>query len=482
MHGYTLKILTASFFIFSIVVVGLAQDGPKTVTLAELKNNPPQNAPTSAEVMRMRVAQAKAFLVVKNYTAAIYELENIRRETSDPTVNRVLNVLLMHAYLEQGDYQKAQKFLKDLKKDPGKTEDYFAVAGQVVNGAKAQYARYQSLGISPTDGTLPDEAKKDLDQMRDTLEIVIGDAKDIGKSKTFSETAVAILEESSSARGQLARDSFDERRWRDQVSEAREQIVASRSKIINAVVPEQTDSGVTLVAKNMDDNDGELVEPDEDSTQANPEVAKSTENPVETVTTETVNFRPVPEKKPEEANSKLVSENTPVADKNSSAKTTKGEAKPAVEPSVKPSDRKIVVIPSAKEEDRVASENKSEQPNVKSTDQTTKPGDPFADSKQNSSEGGDNPFMAVGSLIDFATKQVRPVYPAQARSLRMTGTVRVEVLVDEDGRVSKVENSSGPALLKRAAQDAVLKWQFRPFVRDGQPVKATGYVNFNFSL
>jgi protein TonB len=66
--------------------------------------------------------------------------------------------------------------------------------------------------------------------------------------------------------------------------------------------------------------------------------------------------------------------------------------------------------------------------------------------------------------------------------MRMTGTVTVEVIVDEKGRVTKVENASGPSLLKRAAQDAIRRWEFTPFVRDGQPVKATGYVSFNFNL
>ncbi len=72
------------------------------------------NAQTSADVMRERVAKAKAFIAVRNYNAAIYELENIRRETSDPTVNGVINVLLMNSYLEQGDYARAQEFLNDL--------------------------------------------------------------------------------------------------------------------------------------------------------------------------------------------------------------------------------------------------------------------------------------------------------------------------------------------------------------------------------
>jgi protein TonB len=60
--------------------------------------------------------------------------------------------------------------------------------------------------------------------------------------------------------------------------------------------------------------------------------------------------------------------------------------------------------------------------------------------------------------------------------------VKVEVTVDEEGNVAVVQNASGPALLQGAAKDAIKKWRFRPFVKDGQPVKAIGYVNFNFAL
>jgi protein TonB len=90
--------------------------------------------------------------------------------------------------------------------------------------------------------------------------------------------------------------------------------------------------------------------------------------------------------------------------------------------------------------------------------------------------------MDVGSLITFATKQQAPVYPAAAKSMRTTGVVKVEVTVDETGKVTEVKNTSGPTLLQAAAKDAIRKWTFRPFVKDGQPVKATGFVNFNFSL
>ena len=90
--------------------------------------------------------------------------------------------------------------------------------------------------------------------------------------------------------------------------------------------------------------------------------------------------------------------------------------------------------------------------------------------------------MTVGSLLEFATKRVNPVYPPQARTMRMSGVVKVEVTVDENGKVTEVQNTNGPGLLQRSAVEAVKKWQFKPFMRNGQPTKATGFVNFNFTL
>jgi hypothetical protein len=37
-------------------------------------------------------------------------------------------------------------------------------------------------------------------------------------------------------------------------------------------------------------------------------------------------------------------------------------------------------------------------------------------------------------------------------------------------------------MLQAAAKDAIRKWKFKPFMRDGQPVRATGFVSFNFAL
>ena len=69
-----------------------------------------------------------------------------------------------------------------------------------------------------------------------------------------------------------------------------------------------------------------------------------------------------------------------------------------------------------------------------------------------------------------------------AKNMRLTGVVKVDLVIDENGLVAEVQNLSGPAMLQRAATDAVRKWKFKPFTRDGQATKATGFVSFNFSL
>jgi protein TonB len=88
----------------------------------------------------------------------------------------------------------------------------------------------------------------------------------------------------------------------------------------------------------------------------------------------------------------------------------------------------------------------------------------------------------VGSLMSYATKQQAPIYPPAAKSMRASGIVKVEVTVSETGDVAEVHKTTGHTLLQTAAKDAIRKWKFKPFTRDGQPVKATGFVNFNFSL
>ncbi|HEX2639888.1 MAG TPA: hypothetical protein VHL50_04925, partial [Pyrinomonadaceae bacterium] len=200
---------------------------------------PAVKAPTAAEVMRERIAKAKAYIAVRNYNAAIYELEGIRRESSDQSVQAVTNVLLMNSYLEQGDYKRAQDFLGQAytamkANKPNAASTYFAIAAQVVSGARSRVERYRALGLNVADRTLPLEAVNDLEKMRETVETVIAQSKEASQDKSRSSDAMALLEEASTSRSMMARDDYDARRWQTEVGDARETLASSRSVVLNA--------------------------------------------------------------------------------------------------------------------------------------------------------------------------------------------------------------------------------------------------------
>ena len=231
--------------------VNTGNSSPETVSSAVV------SAPSAGDVMRTRVSKAKAFIAVRNYNAAIYELESIRRETSDSAVNGVVNVLLMNSYLEQGDYKRAQDFLGDFYKaqtanKPNAAANYLTVAAQIVKGGRNRLERYRSLGLSVSDRNLPLEAAVDIQKMRDTLELVIEQSKIIGKDKNQTAGAMALLEEATNTRGSLAKDDYDAKRWKDEVGDAREELANSRSVIVNAAgdVPPTTNNAA---AEHLDD-------------------------------------------------------------------------------------------------------------------------------------------------------------------------------------------------------------------------------------
>lgn len=77
-----------------------------------------------------------------------------------------------------------------------------------------------------------------------------------------------------------------------------------------------------------------------------------------------------------------------------------------------------------------------------------------------------------------------PIYPPRCLRLGLEGTVRVRVLVGEDGRVQEVTigKSAGEAALDEAAMEAVRYWRFEPAKRDGVPVRAWAVVPIEFKL
>lgn len=462
------------FASFSLIFSGLIFAGAQTAAPTASPNpnntnaNPPANAapaPTSGEIMRARISKAKAFIVVRNYNAAIYELENIRRETNDASVNGVVNVLLMNTYLEQGDYKRAQDFLGEFykaqtSKKPNAAAQYLTVAAQVVKGARNQAERYRALGLTISDRNLPLEAAVDVQKMRDTLETVIEQSKNIGQDKNQTAGAMALLEEATTTRAVLAKDDYDAKHWKDAVGDAREEMTSSRSVIINAAgdAPPEISAVVSTT----------------------PTVAANLPNNSQSAGTLIKNTEPAPLFKP------VTNENLPVTVKNNVSQTN-----PPIDLNAKTvSDAPVGGEPAKTNSSNISPVNNSETAQNNSTRVRTVAGatDDNAGTDNREKKNTVDPAVKndsplnVDSLISYATKKTSPSYPAVAKSMRTTGVVTIKVLVDEAGEVSAIEKTDGPAALQSAAKDAIKKWKFKPFVRDGQPVKATGFVSFNFAL
>jgi protein TonB len=75
-----------------------------------------------------------------------------------------------------------------------------------------------------------------------------------------------------------------------------------------------------------------------------------------------------------------------------------------------------------------------------------------------------------------------PAYPAIARQAGIQGVVSVQILVDEKGHVASAKPASGNPLLMHAAAQAALQARFTPTILNGQPVKVSGVITYNFTL
>lgn len=87
-----------------------------------------------------------------------------------------------------------------------------------------------------------------------------------------------------------------------------------------------------------------------------------------------------------------------------------------------------------------------------------------------------------GVLQGSATRRAEPVYPPLAKAARISGSVVVEVTIDEEGNVISARAVSGHPLLKDAAVAAAREWKFSATQLQGIPVKVIGTITFNFHM
>ncbi|MBV9960169.1 MAG: TonB family protein [Acidobacteria bacterium] len=90
--------------------------------------------------------------------------------------------------------------------------------------------------------------------------------------------------------------------------------------------------------------------------------------------------------------------------------------------------------------------------------------------------------ISGGVLNGKATSLPQPAYPPAAKAAKASGTVSVQVTVDESGKVVSAKAVSGHPLLQASAVAAARQAVFTPTKLSGKPVRVTGLINYNFQL
>lgn len=96
------------------------------------------------------------------------------------------------------------------------------------------------------------------------------------------------------------------------------------------------------------------------------------------------------------------------------------------------------------------------------------------------SPGGSPKSISGGVLNGKATSLPKPEYPPAAMAVRASGAVSVQVLIDENGDVVSANAVSGHPLLRAASEAAARGAKFSPTLLEGNPVKVSGVITYNF--
>jgi protein TonB len=79
-------------------------------------------------------------------------------------------------------------------------------------------------------------------------------------------------------------------------------------------------------------------------------------------------------------------------------------------------------------------------------------------------------------------KKVQPVYPRNALSMHLEGTVELMATISKTGDITHVKVLSGDSQLAKAATDAVRQWKYKSYLLNGEPVEIQTQVTIKFNL
>jgi TonB family protein len=136
--------------------------------------------------------------------------------------------------------------------------------------------------------------------------------------------------------------------------------------------------------------------------------------------------------------------------------------------------------PSTKKvEDKPSNENGSEviasiNPNLKTAPNTPSP-----------TVNNTPPYRFINRADEIlnakALELPKPPFPAIAKTLRLKGKVKVEIIIDANGKVISARAVDGPKIFHAPATEAALRAKFSPQKSGGQGVKTTGVIYYDFA-
>jgi protein TonB len=111
------------------------------------------------------------------------------------------------------------------------------------------------------------------------------------------------------------------------------------------------------------------------------------------------------------------------------------------------------------------------------------PTPPFDGSPQLRSPSGRAPLQVGGAVsAPRVIKSPKPLYTAETMRARIQGSVAIEALIDEQGRVADARVIRSIPQLDEAALAAAKQWEFTPGLRNGEPVPVLVRIELEFNL
>ena len=92
-----------------------------------------------------------------------------------------------------------------------------------------------------------------------------------------------------------------------------------------------------------------------------------------------------------------------------------------------------------------------------------------------------NRIIRVGSLNTKVKEFPQPEYPEEAKVAGVAGVVKVNVVVDVDGRVVRARVISGHPLLREAVKKVVCRARFPHAFINGTPIWVSGILKYRFT-